>query len=453
MRSKFAPFAAAPLWIAWSACTTATAADLISIGDSVTAGSAASDSPRPGRTPRQDTRRQSLGNLAYGSGGIADYAYQAYPGYSNVVFHTTSVDPVPPGMQTAILAGYNDMRDFGTNAAFLEHFERTLSAVVGRVALPEYGETARIQRPCPQDGDWQLIPQYTGAGGAIGVQSQSVGAQLEFELTGSMLWLVCMARAQPATPFMPGRSGLPFHGGGTLRLAIDGKDFGELSCFSAFGNRTAVNGFDAFIPVPLDYAPHLYRVTGLASATHSVQLTVVSNATQAGFLWGAGSAAMGSRSDLPRVWVGGTLRMPADGYAQHSVRGSDTAVDAFDAIIRGVCNDWFRAGASVGWVDVDGFYDPSIHVSPDRIHPTDAGHAAIAEAFLSQWERLRAVGRSDHQTRLELLAEPGRFEVIERSADLHTWTEFLQLKPSIPLTAFTDESTEDSVHFYRLRQP
>lgn len=77
---------------------------------------------------------------------------------------------------------------------------------------------------------------------------------------------------------------------------------------------------------------------------------------------------------LPGVWVAGPLSMTPAGYAAYGPawsHGSDAAVAAYRAATAEL------AGAR--YVPVA--YDPA-NVDPDLVHPNDAGHQQIADAFL-----------------------------------------------------------------------
>ena len=428
----------------------ASAGELISIGDSITAGASASASNSwPALVAK--SRALQLRNLSYGSAGVADYARQASGGFSNLYFGTTSPDAISRGMDFAILAGYNDMRDWGTNASFLSHFERTLDAVVGWLALPSESKFFGTDNLIRRTGDWLVSTNYQNLNEPIAIESTEIGAKAEFELYGTSLFICCLARSRPAVPFVSGQSGLPYSKGGGFELTVDDRKIGFLPCFGAYGNRKAINGSDAFIPEFIDFAPHLYRVTGLRRGIHQVQLTVVSNETPATFIWAAGNSVFTNRPSLPRVLVGTTLRMTPEGYATRSRYGSDIAVDAYRRIIADVTRKWFDDGASTAAVDTDLFYSPASGISTDLVHPADAGHRAISDAFTSTtWSRLRVSRVDGGEVGIEVLTEIGASLLVETSGDFHTWEPAWHFTATHPISTYSDNSG-GSKRFFRVR--
>jgi lysophospholipase L1-like esterase len=80
------------------------------------------------------------------------------------------------------------------------------------------------------------------------------------------------------------------------------------------------------------------------------------------------------------VYLGACLRMSATGYAKYGPEwnhGSDAAVAALNAMMR----EEAARHPSVYFVDFPN-YNPETMVGPDFVHPTSAGHAILADAFL-----------------------------------------------------------------------
>jgi lysophospholipase L1-like esterase len=82
------------------------------------------------------------------------------------------------------------------------------------------------------------------------------------------------------------------------------------------------------------------------------------------------------------VYLGNCLKMTASGYALGSPFnvGSDTAVGQFNAIISARA----AAHSNVILIDASAAYNPNTDVSGDNIHPSNSGHANIANAFLAE---------------------------------------------------------------------
>jgi lysophospholipase L1-like esterase len=86
------------------------------------------------------------------------------------------------------------------------------------------------------------------------------------------------------------------------------------------------------------------------------------------------------------VLVGNSPRMNATGYtleAPNYAHGSDAVVAQYNAEIAARVAAVKADGRRVTLVDVNGIFDPTTMVSADNIHPNDAGHAALANAFIA----------------------------------------------------------------------
>jgi lysophospholipase L1-like esterase len=88
------------------------------------------------------------------------------------------------------------------------------------------------------------------------------------------------------------------------------------------------------------------------------------------------------------VYLGACLRMPSAGYGKYGPEwnhGSDAAVAALNTMMR----DEAARHPSVYFVDFSG-YNPETMVGTDFVHPTAAGHAVLADAFLGTILRAQA---------------------------------------------------------------
>lgn len=390
---------------------TATADDLLAVGDSVTASAGAGSVALSWGGLLASHDGLKLVDLAYGSAGVADYAIQIYPGFSNSLFGTTSPATTLRGQKTAILAGYNDMRDWGTSTVFIEHFSRTLDAVIGWVSIPDSEKILGLSAATV--GRWNTLTNL----GGIGIESFEAGATVTISVTGTCVYVTTLSRAFSIVPFVNGKSGLPTAVGGEFGVTIDGVQIGKISCHDAFGDRKAINGADANIPVAVNFAPHLTRFAGLKPGRHQITLTVISNSTPATFLWAASNEAFNSRDRLPEVRVGQTLPMTLTNYVAHSIAGSDRAVALFNDRIAANTAGWFGDGAAVVAVPMAS-YDPATMITPDGVHPAQSGHRSIAFDFTSpRWAQLRI--SLEHG--LEAIAAPGSTVALNQSDDLSTW--------------------------------
>jgi lysophospholipase L1-like esterase len=78
------------------------------------------------------------------------------------------------------------------------------------------------------------------------------------------------------------------------------------------------------------------------------------------------------------LYLGNCLRKPG---------GDDVLVAAYNARIASVVQAARQDGRRVIPVDASAAYDPATMCGPDGAHPNDAGHAAIADAFLATMQR------------------------------------------------------------------
>lgn len=388
------------------------AGDLLAIGDSVTAAAGANSLTKSWAGLLATHDGLILVDLAQSGSGVADYAVQAYPGYTNVFFGSASPAATTRGQKVVLLAGYNDMRDWGTNAIFIEHFTRTLDATVGWLAIPDIEKIPGLAAHVT--GKWKTITNL----GGIGIESLEAGASISLSRSGTSIYVVVLSRSFPGTPLIIGKSGQPMTTGGEFGVTIDGNPAGKISCHDAYGNRGAFSGQTGLnIPLPVDYAPHLFRFGGLGPRIHQIMLTVISNSTPSTFLWASGSDAFGNHSTLPEVRAGETLPMTTNNYLAHSVAGSLEAVKLFNSRIQTIAERWFDDGASVGAVPIAS-YDPATMVSSDQVHPAQTGHTAIFTDFASPaWAQIRI----SLENGLETLAAPGSVVSLARSGDLKLW--------------------------------
>ncbi|PWB61321.1 MAG: hypothetical protein C3F14_11945 [Deltaproteobacteria bacterium] len=253
------------------------------------------------------------------------------------------------------LAGFNDMRQFGTDNEGISTYRNGLFAAMAWLALPEAAKTRATADNVAYTGLWDPSPAYA----ALGKSSAQQGATAAFSVDGSVIYVGAAAR---------------FGGSGAFSLAVDNVDRGT---WSANASRAPASGFP--------YVPFLIRLTGLSPGRHTVVLTVTSAADNVFFDWAAGLGPLPEAR--PFVYVGNTLRMSAAGYALGSPdwnRGSDAAVALFNAAIRDVCDTLAADGMNVLCVDASAAYDPdTADASPDRVHPSDQGMAKIAAAFIA----------------------------------------------------------------------
>ncbi|MEN9678543.1 MAG: hypothetical protein RIS76_4439, partial [Verrucomicrobiota bacterium] len=181
---------------------------------------------------------------------------------------------------------------------------------------------------------------------------------------------------------------------GAFTVTIDGVNRGTIPCTGAFGNRTWRNGPNASIPFSagpngdgtIVASPLLLRVSGLSEGTHTLVVTASVNPNPVTILWASSSTIARSAissSAGPSVWVGGTLRSSTGGYAG----GNDTAAEVFTEIQSRVSAELAADGLQVHHVRSGTYFDPTIAMSSDNVHPDALGHRQIADSFLEAIRR------------------------------------------------------------------
>lgn len=268
---------------------------------------------------------------------------------------TTQIDSmyattVAQGQQFSILTGYNDMRNYGTNAAGQLTYQDTLRTGLAFMAIPETAKVRGSSATCTYTGTWTTTAVY----GGIGKNSTTSGATAQCPFTGSTLILGYIKLAGTA---------------GTFSVAVDGVTIGTVNANAGVtdGNNRAWSAGE-------------YRVGNLTNAAHTVTLTQLSGTVYLDWL-----AGLPLTSRAPTVYVGNTLKMDATGYTLGGAsyaHGSDTAVAQFNAIIASTVATLAADGLNVKLVDVSSTYNPLTAGTADDIHPGDVGHAVIANAFL-----------------------------------------------------------------------
>lgn len=250
-----------------------------------------------------------------------------------------------------MLTGYNDMRNYGANAAKQTVYQNALTAAIAWLAIPDSIKVLGSSLGVDYGGSWNSTPVY----GSIGKYTTSNGATATLYLYGSTIYLSFIAIATV---------------GGSFSISIDGVSQGSFTCRN--DNISAVSG--------LSYAPFLLSFGGLSDSLHTIVITTTST-NNFYFDWGAGIRNV---DNFPIVLVGNCLRMNATGYAIGSPNwnnGNDSVVTSFNNIISSVVTTLATNGLRVYLVDASASYNLSTDVYTDNIHPNNTGHSHIATAF------------------------------------------------------------------------
>ncbi len=348
---------------------------LHTFGDSITLGSTATDRTNRWVMKLASQMGLSLTNMGYGSATIPDIAYQAYPGFTftNSSFsdpQVWSLGSINTNNAFAVLPGFNDLRDFGTNSLKLQAFKRGLGATLAYLGTPS--SKLKTAQSASTTGSWS---SSTWNGGSLGRYSSSAGATLTWtNVVGDVVYL----------GYQDSGTGT----GGTFTVTVDGYSANAVSvvCNKGYGNRVYRNGSDASIPNTagpygtgsIDWMPSLLRLSGLGPAPHTIVVTVSSGTNRIDWLAAPDAGPPGDESG-PHVYVGTPTRQ-----ATWNISGSDQAHAMYCEAIREVASRLRNDGLRIKVAPVGEGFDRLTYVGADTVHPNDTGHAYIANAFYSQ---------------------------------------------------------------------
>ena len=348
------------------------------LGDSIANGSAASATASVWNTLVAYEYGWTRNNLGISSARIADMNWATLPSAS-VINNDGTTYTSPSSITTNLvfldLVGYNNMRDFGTDATKLNVFRYGLLHLAAYQAIPtsakQYAQSATTS------GSWTADSEY---GGAMGRHSTASASTLTFSTIGSVVYVAYRATATS--------------GFGTMTIAVDGTTYvSALSCNTSPGNRNygvGVGGGVASWVGPngdgsLSNEPFLIRIPNLHSGAHSVVVTATTSPIYILWAAGNGSAVRYSQSDNgPTVWLGGCLRSTSSGYSS----GSDSAAGLYTRAIQEVASTLASDGLRVGYVNTDTFDPNGGGMSGDNVHPNDTGHTEIARSFINAIDKV-----------------------------------------------------------------
>lgn len=321
------------------------------VGDSVAAGSNATTTENQYRSLVAANYGATVFGTPVGSTQIVDQVTSDGAG-RNQVFFTTGYSPDD---YWTWMAGYNDMRYHGTNATALETFARCLRAAVAWIS--------RMPDQCKQTShaDWSFT----------GTWSTSTQANLatRFSSTASDSATVTVDGTAVTLCYM-GRWGLG--DGATVNVTIDGTSVGSID--TNLGISSGYGGGS-----PTRFALMAVRFAGLSAGAHTVQITIASaGVAQLAFVCGTGTAT------TPDVRLSGPLKMASAGYSSSSPynQGSDAAVALYAAAVESIAAEAAADGRKVRYIDINDYWTIS-NMDTDLVHPTNAGHVQLADAFIA----------------------------------------------------------------------
>lgn len=324
---------------------------LYTIGDSVTSGSGASTEDQKYISLVAKAKRLRKVNHAVSGTSILRHSAQVF-------LHLNPTLPVKNRDQYLMMSGYNDMRFFGTNATHLGYYTENLYANIVWCAIQDrfkvYGQDTR--NLVTYTGSWSNETSFAG----IGKTSSTLGDTATFKAYGSVVY-ICSLAVQGGT--------------GRFSVTVDGVSKGTFNCYNSDNDSSSNNH------------PFLVRLTGLSVAEHTVVITVAVAAGATAFYFGTANGGLResnriTSSEAPTVYVGNMIYMTTAGYAVVPSSGSNAAVDLYNVQTLAVCTALKADGLNVEHVDVNANF-PAIagNFNADLVHPSNAGHQLIADAF------------------------------------------------------------------------
>lgn len=316
---------------------------LFAFGDSITAGTGASDAAHRYINLLATYKGWTLTNNAVSGSQISD------PTQIDMLYDTT----ITADMNIVTLAGANDMRTSQSNAALQQTYRNSLLAALAYCALPD---TYKTWAPSMSStGTWVTSPSVSNG---KGLRSSTNGSTLTTTVEGDTVYV-----GYVVSPNYDG----------TFTVTIDGVNRGTFSTTASVPTRTVDSG---------EWANVAVRFTGLSDKPHTVVVTITSSTGKDVWIDWIGGNGIPYEITGPNVWVGNCCRMTSGGYSTWG--GSDTLVAVWNNMIREVCEALASDGLNVLLVETTDALDPATGLDTDGLHPNDTGHQQIADAFAAK---------------------------------------------------------------------
>lgn len=339
-------------------------------GDSITYGVAGTSSVDAAYINLlADRRGWAVVNHAVNGSMVADQADYVY------------VKTVGDSQQSTLMLGTNDFRFYKEDVHKMLAYQRGHMALAAWLAIPATKKITGQSASAVAAGT--LI--YTGTwvdntavyGSTLGRYSAVPGSTVTAGVYGSTVYL--------GTIIIDG-------GTSTFEVTIDGVSYGVFQNSCASGNIVSING--------RGYMPQVLRFSGLSENSHEVKITVLTIGLEPIYFdWAAGNLGAATK-DGPNLWVGNIPRLSTVGYATYGGTDNDT-VQMYNELIRDNVSLLAADGLNVQLVDSQSRFNNATMLDADGIHPNDAGHEAIAQAWQESLNQVAKPG-----TRVTKPSEP-----------------------------------------------
>lgn len=264
---------------------------------------------------------------------------------------------------SSLLIGQNESGSAGGapgTGGYNQFYSAQLAAAVW-LSIPSTNPSGNSSKVLAQasaavkSGTWTNVSEY---GGAMGLKSTTGGDSITVSLPGNTIYVAQLVRDSSNCQ---------------LDIAIDGIDSGNYSLSKVYTGGTG----------NLTYIAEAIRISGVnGPLQHSVVITDVDPGTSGcELLFFAGSGGH-FQSGGPFAYLLAPYHT-GQGQAYSLAKNLDSAVQT-------AAYELASDGLGVGYVDVAAYIDLEVNpaLSPDTIHPNNAGHALIASAVLNRLNNL-----------------------------------------------------------------
>lgn len=246
-----------------------------------------------------------------------------------------------------IMVGSNDFRKYIADTTKRSFFERAWMQVVTNLALPS---KAVRGSGLTFTGTWTN-------GGSGWNRTTASGAKVSATVSGSTIFIGSTIQ----------NSGTP---NGTANIKVDGTVVGTISS----------NGVGCMTFLGVDYFPTGYRISGLGSGPHVVEIECTSSGQYLYVDWIAGI----DQPSRPKLFV---ATLPQMSSARYTTDGtSDALLQSYNTFISGSVTALQTDGLDITLVDGYNAVDPATGLDPDGIHFNNTGHAQMKQAWVDAIE-------------------------------------------------------------------
>lgn len=320
-------------------------ATLKSFGDSITAGVGASGPNAYYPKLIGDAKGWTVTNVGVSGARVYDPA----------IIDNAYAEVVDASKNYSLMIGVNNAGANATGISYLDTYRGCLMAVCAWLTIPNQYKVRAAATS--RTGTWEV---NTGVYGSMGQRSQTNGSTMTTTVIGTTVYI--------------GHIKTPSENG-TFRVVIDGNDYGIFNTNGVMNQRQGES---------TTYAAYCLRFPGLRTGPHTVVITVTSatNSLNGVYINWIGGNGFKKEINGPNLWLGNPTRATAAYYAASGVL-SDAAISLYGAAVLEVFNSLAADDLSITFVDTAASINQTTDMHPDGLHPSDAGMAKIAQAFVA----------------------------------------------------------------------